>query len=163
MFEKSVVFACGKEEYAVPVNQVVSFEKLERITPIPHLPPYLLGFTRIRGELVPVIDFQRILYNKPSEGDLVRIIVLNTDLVNFGLVVGDAREIIDFDPSVLMQMGLINYSKTKYFTAVANLENRMITCVDPSVLVSSLDGIREIVAHLNELNTEATTESDVLV
>ena len=65
-FEKAVVFFCGKEQYAVPVEQVVSIEKLERVTPIPHLPNYLLGFTRIRGELIPIIDFQTILYNRPT-------------------------------------------------------------------------------------------------
>ncbi|MFF5995469.1 chemotaxis protein CheW [Lysinibacillus sp. KU-BSD001] len=150
-FEKSVVFACGQEEYAVPVEQVVSIEKLERITPIPHLPNYLLGFTRMRGELIPVIDFQRILYHQSSQGEQVRIIILNTDVVNYGLVVTDAREILDFDPSVLKQVGLVNYAKTAYFTAVANLEERMITCVDPKILVNSLEGIREIIEYLHKM------------
>ncbi|WP_431029898.1 chemotaxis protein CheW [Lysinibacillus sp. LZ02] len=150
-FEKSVVFACGQEEYAVPVEQVVSIEKLERITPIPHLPNYLLGFTRMRGELIPVIDFQRILYHQSSQGEQVRIIILNTDVVNYGLVVTDAREILDFDPSVLKQVGLVNYAKTAYFTAVANLEDRMITCVDPKILVNSLEGIREIIEYLHKM------------
>ncbi|MEO4052517.1 chemotaxis protein CheW [Solibacillus sp. CAU 1738] len=150
-FEKSVVFGCGQEEYAVPVEQVVSIEKLEHITPIPHLPNYLLGFSRMRGELVPVLDFQRILYNQPSTGDLVRVIVLNTDVVNFGLVVTDAREILDFNDDVLRQVGLVNYAKTQYFTAVANLENRMITCVDPKILVNSLEGIREIIQYLHKM------------
>ena len=153
-FEKSVVFVCGSEEYAVSVEQVVSIEKLDRINPIPHLPSFCLGFTRIRGELVPVIDFQQILYNKPSTGDLARIIVLNTDVVNFGLVVSDAREIIDIAPEALKQVGLVNYSNTKYFTAVANLEDRMITCVDPVVLVQSLDGIREIINYLREMTED---------
>ncbi len=151
MFEKSVVFGCGTEEYAVPVEQVVSIEKLEHVTPIPHLPEYLIGFTRIRGELVPVLDFERILYNKPSTSKLARVIVLNTDVVNYGLLVSDAREILDFAPDQLKQMGLVNYSKTKYFAAVANLENRMITCVDPKVLVNSLEGIREIIAYLHKM------------
>lgn len=150
-FEKSVVFACGQEEYAVPVDQVVSIEKLERVTQIPHLPNYLLGFTRVRGELIPVIDFGRILYNQPSYGEHVRIIILNTDIVNYGLVVTDAREILDFDASVLKQVGLVNYAKTAYFTAVANLEDRMITCVDPKILVNSLEGIREIIEYLHKM------------
>ena len=64
--EKAVVFLCGTEQYAVPVEQVVSIEKLEHVTPIPHLPNYLLGFTRIRGELTPIIDFQTILYSRPT-------------------------------------------------------------------------------------------------
>ena len=143
-FEKAVVFLCGNEEYAVPVNQVVSIEKLERVTPIPHLPNYLLGFTRIRGELTPVIDFGRILYNRPTSADTSKIIVLSTD-------VRDAKEIIDFEEGVLKQLGLVNYEKTKYFTAVANLEDRMISCVDPNILVNSLEGIREIINYLHKM------------
>lgn len=153
-FEKSVVFACGTEEYAVPVEQVVSIEKVERINPIPHLPNYCSGFTRIRGELTPVIDFQHILYNRPTSGELSRIVVLNTDVVNYGLIVSDAREIIDIAPELLKQVGLVNYSNTKYFTAVANLEDRMITCVDPKTLVQSLDGIREIINYLHKMTED---------
>ena len=150
-FEKAVVFSCGNEEYAVPVDQVVSIEKLERVTPIPHLPNYLLGFTRIREELTPVIDFGQILYNRPTSTDTSKVIVLSTDVVNYGLLVGDAKEIIDFEEGVLKQLGLVNYEKTKYFTAVANLEDRMISCVDPNILVNSLEGIREIINYLHKM------------
>lgn len=153
-FDKTVIFCCGNEEYALPVEQVVSIEKLGHITPIPHLPNYLLGFTRIRGELIPIIDFNRILYSKPSQGDLCRIIVLNTDVVNYGLVVSEAKEIINFKENEIKQVGLVNYSKTKYFTAVANLEHRMIACVDPKILVNSLDGIREIIEYLHKMLEE---------
>lgn len=151
---KAVVFNCGTEEYAVPVDQVVSIEKLEKVTPIPHLPNYLMGFSRIRGQLVPILDFQRILYERSSVGEQVRIIVLNTDVVNYGLVVTEAKEILDLDESILKQMGLVNYAKTKYFTAVANLENRMITYVDPKILVNSLEGIREIIEYLHKMNAD---------
>lgn len=150
-FEKAVVFLCGTEEYAVPVEQVVSIEKLERVTPIPHLPNYLLGFSRIRGELTPVIDFQSILYNRPTDTKNSKVIVLKTEMINYGLLVVDAKEIIDFEEGVLKQLGLVNYDKTKYFTAVANLENRMISCVDPSVLVHSLEGMREIIDYLHKM------------
>lgn len=77
--------------------------------------------------------------------------MLNTDVVNYGLLVTEAREILDFDESVLQQLGLVNYSKTRYFTAVANLENRMITYVDPKILVNSLEGIREIIDYLHKM------------
>lgn len=149
---KIVVFACGTEEYAVPVEQVVSIEKLQHVTPIPHLPNYLMGFTRIRGELVPVLDFQRILYNRPSTGEQIRMIVLHTEVVNYGLIVTEAKEILDLDETLLKQVGLVNYAKTKYFTAVANLENRMVTYVEPKILVESLEGIREIIDYLRKMN-----------
>lgn len=150
-FRQCVVFSCGQEDYAVPVQQVVSIEKVEHITPIPHLPSYLLGFTRNRGELIPVIDFQKVLYNSESTGALVKMIVLNTDVVNYGLVVSDAKEILTIPEEQLKQIGLINYAKTKYFTAVANLDERMITCVEPKVLVNSLEGIREIIEYMHKM------------
>lgn len=153
-FEKAVVFLCGTEEYAVPVDQVISIEKLERVTPIPHLPNYLLGFTRIRGELTPVIDFERVLYNRPTSTNSSKVIVLKTEEINYGLLVADAKEIIDFADDVLKQLGLVNYAKTKYFTAVANLEDRMISCVDPSILVHSLEGMREIIEYLHKMLNE---------
>lgn len=156
-FEKAVVFLCGTEEYAVPVDQVVSIEKLERVTPIPHLPQYLLGFSRIRGELTPVIDFQSILYNRPTDTKNSKVIVLKTEMINYGLLVVDAKEIIDFEEGVLKQLGLVNYDKTKYFTAVANLENRMISCVDPSILVHSLEGMREIIDYLHKMLEDEQT------
>ena len=114
-----------------------------------------------RGELVPVLDFERILYNRSSNPSTARIIVLNTDVVNYGLLVTEAREILDFDESVLQQLGLVNYSKTRYFTAVAYLENRMITYVDPKILVNSLDGIREIINYLHKMleNEKENVES----
>lgn len=151
---KAVIFECSTEEYALPVDQVVSIEKLERVTPIPHLPNYLKGFTRIRGELVPVLDFQMILYNRPSAGDQVKMIVLHTDVINYGLVVTEAREILDLEEEILKQVGLVNYAKTKYFTAVANLENRIVTYVDPKVLVQSLEGIREIIEYLQQMKQQ---------
>ena len=45
----------------------------------------------------------------------------------------------------------MNYAKTNYFTAVANLEDRMITCVEPKILVDSLEGIREIIEYLHKM------------
>ena len=159
-FEKVVIFSCGNEEYAVPVEQVVSIEKLNQITPIPHLPNYLLGFGKVRGELIPVIDFNQILYNKRSHGDLSRMVVLNTDVVNYGLVVSEAKEILNLKEEEIKQVGLVNYSKTRFFTAVANLEDRIIACVDPKILVSSLEGIREIIEYLHKLLAEEKEQSN---
>lgn len=153
-FNQALIFGCGNEEYAVPVEQVVSIEKLNNITPIPHLPIYLLGFTKIRGEIIPIIDLNRILYNRESNGELCRIIVVNTDIVHFGLVVSEAKEIVDFSGTDIHQVGLVNYTKTQYFTAVANLENRMITCVNPKILVNSLEGIREIIDYLEKMRQD---------
>ncbi|MGG0656417.1 chemotaxis protein CheW [Rummeliibacillus pycnus] len=155
---KVVIFRCGEEEYAIPVERVVSIEKVERINRIPHLPDYVLGLTRIRSELIPILDFEQILYHHPANSSEAKMIVVQVDDFIFGLVVLEAKEILDIEEDQLKQVGLVNYAKTQYFSAVANLENRMITLVSPDVLVDTLDGIKEIKAYLKSLTEEELQE-----
>lgn len=152
---KVVVFRCGNEDYAIPVDHVVSIEKLEQINPIPHLPNYFLGLMKIRGELVPIVDFEQILYGRSASSDeQVRVIVLQTEDMFIGLLVLEAKEILDIANEDLKQIGLVNYSKTQYFSSVANLENRVITIIDPSILVRTVDGIKEIQTYLESVKAE---------
>lgn len=147
---KVVVFQVGSEEYAIPINYVISIERIEGITPIPHLPSYVKGIGKVRGELIPAIDFQKILYDQfITENESTRLIVLKTDELSIGVFVNDAKEIIDIPASQLKQLGLVAYDKTSYFTGVANLDSRLITIINPSLLVKSLDGIREIQEFMN--------------
>lgn len=142
---KAVIVQCGQEEYALPVDTVVSIEKLERVNPIPHLPDYMLGLMKIRGELVPILDFQQILYGKSAKDDSnARIVVVQTENLFIGLLVLDAKEILDIPESKLTSSGLIAYSRTPYFKTVANLEERMITVIDAEILSQTLTGMDEI-------------------
>ncbi|MEI4770819.1 chemotaxis protein CheW [Psychrobacillus sp. FJAT-51614] len=153
--EKVVVFQCGNEDYAVPIEHVISIEKLEHINPIPHLPNYLIGLMKIRGELVPIIDFEQILYNRNgADFETSRVITMHTQDMSIGLLVKEAKEILDIPTEDIKQIGLVNYTKTQYFTGVANLENRMITIVDPSILVRSLEGIKDIQSYLESAKKE---------
>lgn len=153
--EKVVVFQCGNEEYAVPVEHVISIEKLGHINPIPHLPNYLIGLMNIREELVPIIDFEQILYHRNgTEFETARIITLKTQDMSLGILVKEAKEILDIPSADIKQIGLVNYSKTRYFTGVANLENRMITIVDPTIMVHTLEGIKEIQSYVEQMKKE---------
>ena len=149
--EKVVVSQCGNEDYAVGVDHVVSIEKPDHINPIPQMPEYLIGLMKIRGELMPILDFEQILYNRSGlKNENARIVTVLTKDLSYGILVREAKEILDIPDENLQQLGLMNYSKTQYFISIANLENRMITLVDPSILVKSLDGIKEIQAYLEE-------------
>ena len=85
---KAVIVQCGNEEYAISVEAVVSIERLEQVNPIPHLPDYMLGLMRIRGELVPILDFEQILYGRSAkEQEDARVVVVQTRV----LYIGSAR------------------------------------------------------------------------
>ena len=45
-----------------PFDHVISIEKFENATRIPNLPDFVKGIVKSRGELIPVIDFEQVLY-----------------------------------------------------------------------------------------------------
>jgi len=146
---KFVVFQVANEEYAISIDHVISIEKMEGITPIPHLPSYVKGIVKVRGELLPVLDFEDVLYHRSiHENDQTRLIVLKTEELTIGVLVNDAKEIIDIAEENLKQIGLAAFGKTSYFSAIANLDARLITIVDPSKLVRSLEGVCEIEEYM---------------
>lgn len=149
-----VVFRCGNEDYAIAVDQIISIEKVAHINPVPHLPHYVVGLTKNRGELLPVLDFERILYNRSANSQDTRLVIVQADDFVFGLQVVEAKEILVLSDDVLKQVGLVNYAQTKYFTAVANLDDRMITVVSPNVLCDTLDGIKEIKQYMIEMKQQ---------
>ncbi|HYK72472.1 MAG TPA: chemotaxis protein CheW [Pseudoneobacillus sp.] len=152
---KVIVFQVDKEEYGIPIQFVVSIEKLEGITPIPHLPQYVKGMMVVRGELIPVIDLEQIFYHRPLEQDeSSRLIVLKTEELSIGIMVRDAKEIIDIPSEKIKQVGLVAYAKTSYFTGVANLDSRLITFIDPLKLVQALEGVNEIKDYMTKSHQE---------
>ncbi|WML47592.1 chemotaxis protein CheW [Neobacillus sp. PS3-34] len=150
---KAVVFQIANEEYAIPIENVISIERMENVTPIPHLPSYVKGIVEVRGELIPVIDMENILYNRElAVNDASRLIVLQSAEISFGTLVADAKEIIDLPPDKLKQVGFLTYAKTSYITGVANLDHRLITVLDPAILVESLEGVEDIKDYMKSRN-----------
>ncbi|GEK33951.1 chemotaxis protein CheW [Kurthia sibirica] len=155
---KVVVFRCNHEEYAISVEYVISIEKVEFTNRIPHLPDYVDGLTKNRGNLLPIMDLNKILYNQAANGEQSKVLILQVDDFTFGLKVLEAKEILDIPQDLVNEVGLVNYAATRYFTAVANLEQRMITFISPSILVDSLEGIKEIKQYMIKVKQQELEE-----
>jgi purine-binding chemotaxis protein CheW len=56
-----VEFTLGQEHYAFPSSDVQEVFHLTEITPLPSVPPFVLGVTNVRGRILSVIDIRRLL------------------------------------------------------------------------------------------------------
>ncbi|MDQ0231886.1 chemotaxis protein CheW [Metabacillus malikii] len=149
---KIVVFQAGNEEYGVPIENVISIEKLDDINVIPNMPYYMKGVVKVRGELIPALDTNYILYQKNTNvSDDIKLIVIQSSELSVALIVQEAKEILDIQEEQLKSIAVGAFQATKYFVAVASLEERLITIIDPNQFVSSLEGIAlvkdEIINH----------------
>ncbi|ANB55643.1 cheW-like domain protein [Anoxybacillus sp. B7M1] len=148
---KVVVFQLGNEQYAIPIEQVVSIEKMAAPTVIPQMPDYMLGVVRIRGELVPVLDMVKILYRHSYiQTEKTRLIVVQAEDLVVAFIADDAKEILDIPSEAMKQLNMLAYRQTPYFLGVANLPERLITLIDANRLFESLEGMQVIKERIKE-------------
>jgi len=88
-----VCFKMGREEYAIDITQVQEVIRMQKITPVPQMPDFVLGVVNIRGNVVPVFDLRKkfSLPQKPLD-ELSRTMILK---VNRGFVSIIVDEVLD--------------------------------------------------------------------
>lgn len=87
--EKHVVFTLAAAKFAVPMAQVLEVRDLEFLTPVMNVPAWVLGVTNLRGDIVSVVDLQKLagvpaaepeMLSAPAIRNLIVVQTLNADL-----------------------------------------------------------------------------------
>jgi purine-binding chemotaxis protein CheW len=95
---KVVVFSINNEQYGVPIESVISIEKITSITRVPHQYNFVKGVTNLRGLVVPIIDIKkRFKMGEVIESAETRLIIVKMDELTVGLMVDDAKQVIEID------------------------------------------------------------------
>lgn len=146
---KVVVVRTRNEEYAVPLQYVVSIEKVEGITPIPQMPDYVTGMIEIRQQVIPVIDLQYVFYRKfiPMDEE-TRLVIVQLEEFTVGILVNEAKEIIEVPNGKIKKIGFIASPATAYILGVISLNGTLVTVINPEVLIDSLEGIDRLIDEL---------------
>ncbi len=125
---KVIAFQLMDKEYAFPVHQVHSIEKLMHITRVPGTVPFIKGVINLRGVVTPIIDL-RNRFNLPAEpyNDNTRIIIASFDEMEVGLVVDGANDVLDIPSDIIEpQPDVVGSLEAEYIVGVAKLEKRLL-------------------------------------
>jgi len=133
--EKVIVFQLNDKEYALPVKQVLSIEKLQHITRVPLTAPFVLGVMNLRGVIVPVIDLKkRFGMEEDDEAGSIRdskLIIVRISDIEVGLLVDEATDVLDLnEDTVEPEPEVVNSSKEEFISGVANLDQRLLMLLD---------------------------------
>ena len=97
--EQIVVFQLGKESYGIDVFRVTEIIRLREITAIPRTELHIRGLVNLRGKTIPVVDLRaRFCLEASEDDDSTRIIVIDTEQGNVGIVVDAVREVVTLSP-----------------------------------------------------------------
>jgi purine-binding chemotaxis protein CheW len=82
-----IEFVLADEKYAVESSFVREVYPFREFTPIPGAPPFVLGVTNVRGQIVSVVDLKKF-FGLPEKGltDLSKTILISDGEMEFGLL-----------------------------------------------------------------------------
>jgi purine-binding chemotaxis protein CheW len=125
---KAIVFQIKDEEYGVDVHQVRSIERLQEITRVPRTPVFVKGVINLRGVVTPVIDLRsRFDLEETKATDETRIIIVNANDLEVGMIVDSANDVIDVpSDSVEQAPKVVGGIDAEYLDGVAKLEKRLL-------------------------------------
>lgn len=89
-----LMFNLGSETYAVPAEYVREVRPLERLTPVPCTPDFVIGVVNLRGNILSLIDIRKFL-GVPQEGiaDLMHIIVVEAAGLDVGVMASGVNDV----------------------------------------------------------------------
>ena len=89
-----MTFTCSDETYAFDIKDITDIIEIPEITKIPKLPDFLLGVINLRGQVVPVMDFNLRIGKEKQEYDMKTcIIVTEKDKANIGVIVNRVLDV----------------------------------------------------------------------
>jgi purine-binding chemotaxis protein CheW len=90
-----LTFRLGPETYGVDILKVQEIREVDRVTRVPHVPPYLRGVINLRGAIVPIVDLGLMLgFREALPVEHANAIVLNAEGRLTGLVVGAVSDVV---------------------------------------------------------------------
>lgn len=137
-----VCFRVGAEEYALDIGAVQEIREMVPITRVPRTPPYITGVFNLRGRIAPVVDLKmRLAFGRSALTPETRIIVVEDDERQVGVIVDEVTETLDIDPEAVETLAGSTIGAPgaagaglEYVDGVAKHDDRL-------VILLNLDGI----------------------
>ena len=154
--QQFVIFRLNETEFAAPIEQVIRIIPLTKITRVPRAPRFLEGVINLHGAVAPVVDLRkRLLLGETSYDNEARIVVVNVDEEQVGMIVDAVPEIrwlpiAAFEPPPAMIADINGV----YLTGVATQDDRMFIILDLNRVLTA-----EELAELQESGMRAAAEA----
>ncbi len=139
---KYLTVVLENEAYGIGVLKVREIIRLQKITPVPQMPPFVKGVINLRGRVIPVVDLRVKFGVKAEFAERTCIVVVqvklqNEQTVQMGLIVDSVEEV------VTLQAGEIEPTPefgakidTAYLLGMAKVKGAVKTLLDIDRVVS---------------------------
>jgi purine-binding chemotaxis protein CheW len=129
---KIIVFQLNEKEYAIPVEQVRSIEKIQQITRVPGTHSFIKGVINLRGVVTPIVDLRiRFGLDQIDYHDHTRIIIAVLEDIEVGLIVDAANDVMDIKgDSIEPPPEIVSGTEAEYIKGVVKIGKRLLILLD---------------------------------
>ncbi len=126
--------------FGVDINLVQEIVLMQDLTEVPGSAGHVAGMTDLRGRVVPVAEFSRLLGYEPSERtDETRILVVEDGGGHIGLIVDAVTEVMMVEGEKIEDATTIGSIEHEFIVAVAKLDEHLVSLVDVGHLLEAAD------------------------
>ncbi len=127
-----VTFSLGRESFGVALANVEEIVDLPMVTKIPDAPEYVMGVICIRDQVLPLLDFTRLLRVEGTSDDAPKemVILLSFENARLGMVVDGIQEIIRIrDEDILPAPHTLSEPEKAHLDGVVIRSDRMVSLI----------------------------------
>lgn len=128
-----IVIKIGDEQYGIDIKYIDNIVRMQHITRVPKVAPYLKGVINLRGEVIPVMSL-RLKMDLPADEitKATRIIILKVEQDGMiGVIVDEVKEVVTLDNSQIEKVAYDNKEeKTNFINGIGKYEGGLISLLD---------------------------------
>ena len=128
-----IVIKIGDEQYGIDIKYIDNIVRMQHITRVPKVAPYLKGVINLRGEVIPVMSL-RLKMELPADEitKTTRIIILKVEQDGMiGVIVDEVKEVVTLDNTQIEKVSYDNKEeKSNYINGIGKYEGGLISLLD---------------------------------
>ena len=128
-----IVIKIGEEQYGIDIKYIDNIVRMQHITRVPKVAPYLKGVINLRGEVIPVMSL-RLKMELPADEitKATRIIILKVEQDGMiGVIVDEVKEVVTLDNTQIEKVSYDNKEeKNNYINGIGKYEGGLISLLD---------------------------------
>ncbi len=132
-----IVIRLGDEQYGIDISYVNNIVRMQRITRIPKVAPYLKGVINLRGEVLPVVSLRlKMGLDEDVFDKATRIIILKTESEGqIGILVDEVKEVVTLSERAIEKISHDSKSdKANFLSGVGKNNGELISILDLNMI-----------------------------
>ena len=133
-----IVVRFENEQYGIDIKYIDNIVRMQQITRVPKVQPYMKGVINLRGEVIPVMSIRLKMGYEPDEiTKNTRIIILKVDGNDaIGVLVDEVKEVVTLDTAQIEKIAYDSKDeKDNFISGIGKYEGGLISLLDLNLVV----------------------------